>query len=108
MSIGRANGSSRLRRRDRTGIQRRLQLGLPFTSIATTLMYCTPKGGAGRSTTLYMRGAELAMRAPRAALVDRDRGKPLPRLFDFYPRQLPPTLTTSGGSVHLVSLRLGV
>lgn len=39
----------------------------------------------GRSTTVYMLGAELALRGHRVALIDRDQGKHLSRVFNFYP-----------------------
>ncbi len=44
-----------------------------------------PKGGVGRSTTVYMLGAELDLRGHRVALIDRDQGQHLSRVFDFYP-----------------------
>jgi cellulose biosynthesis protein BcsQ len=52
---------------------------------ATTLTVLHPKGGVGRSTTVYMLGAELALRGHRVALIDRDQGQHLSRVFDFYP-----------------------
>ena len=52
---------------------------------ATTLTVLHPKGGVGRSTTVYMLGAELALRGHRVALIDRDQGKHLSRIFEFYP-----------------------
>jgi hypothetical protein len=54
-------------------------------SVTTTLSVLHPKGGVGRSTTVYMLGAELALRGHRVALVDRDQGQHLSRVFDFYP-----------------------
>lgn len=39
----------------------------------------------GRSTTVYMLGAELALRGHRVAVIDRDQGQHLSRVFDFYP-----------------------
>ena len=53
--------------------------------MVTTLTVLHPKGGVGRSTTVYMLGAELAMRRHRVALIDRDQGQHLSRVFDFYP-----------------------
>jgi len=53
--------------------------------VVTTLTVLHPKGGVGRSTTVYMLGAELALRGHRVALIDRDQGKHLSRVFDFYP-----------------------
>src|SRR5258708_6284872 len=73
------------RHRDRTGTRRALQVGLPFSSVTTTLTVLHPKGGVGRSTTVYMLGAELALRGHRVALVDRDQGQHLSRVFGFYP-----------------------
>ncbi len=55
------------------------------TRRATTLTVLHPKGGVGRSTTVYMLGAELALRGHRVALIDRDQGQHLSRVFDFYP-----------------------
>ena len=53
--------------------------------MVTTLRVLHPKGGVGRSTTVYMLGAELALRGHRVALIDRDQGQHLTRGFDFYP-----------------------
>src|SRR6266852_2565213 len=53
--------------------------------VVTTLTVLHPKGGVGRSTTVYMLGAELALRGHRVALIDRDQGQHLSRVFDFYP-----------------------
>ena len=53
--------------------------------VATTLTVLHPKGGVGRSTTVYMLGTELALRGHRVALIDRDQGQHLSRVFDFYP-----------------------
>jgi cellulose biosynthesis protein BcsQ len=53
--------------------------------VVTTLTVLHPKGGVGRSTTAYMLGAELALRGHRVALIDRDQGQHLSRVFDFYP-----------------------
>jgi len=47
--------------------------------VATTLTVLHPKGGVGRSTTVYMLGAELALRGHRVALIDRDQGQHLSR-----------------------------
>jgi len=51
--------------------------------VTITLLH--PKGGVGRSTSAYMLGAELALRGHRVALIDRDQGQHLSRVFDFYP-----------------------
>ena len=56
-----------------------------FYIVVTTLTVLHPKGGVGRSTTVYMLGAELALRGHRVALIDRDHGQHLSRVFDFYP-----------------------
>jgi hypothetical protein len=56
-----------------------------FPTVPTTLTVLHPKGGVGRSTTVYMLGAELALRGHRVALIDRDQGQHLSRVFDFYP-----------------------
>jgi cellulose biosynthesis protein BcsQ len=52
-------------------------------SVTITLVH--PKGGTGRSTSCFMLGAELALRGHRVALIDRDQGQHLSRVFDFYP-----------------------
>jgi cellulose biosynthesis protein BcsQ len=51
--------------------------------LSTTLTVLHPKGGVGRSTTVYMLGAELALRGHQVALIDRDQGQHLSRVFDF-------------------------
>jgi cellulose biosynthesis protein BcsQ len=53
--------------------------------VTTTLTLVHPKGGVGRSTSAYMLGAELALRGYRVALIDRDQGRHLSRLLEFYP-----------------------
>ncbi len=60
-----------------------------YGGAVTTLTVLHPKGGVGRSTTVYMLGAELALRGRRVALIDRDQGQHLSRVFDFYPPALP-------------------
>src|ERR1051326_2843875 len=52
---------------------------------STTLTVLHPNGGVGRSTTVYMLGAELALRGHRVALIVRAQGQHLSRVFDFYP-----------------------
>ena len=59
-----------------------------FYIVATTLTVLHPKGGVGRSTTVYMLGAELALHGHRVALIDRDQGQHLSRVFDFYPASI--------------------
>jgi cellulose biosynthesis protein BcsQ len=56
-----------------------------FKTVSTTLTVLHPKGGVGRSTTVYMLGAERALRGHRVALIDRDQGQHLSRIFEFYP-----------------------
>lgn len=51
----------------------------------TALTVLHPKGGVGRSTAVYMLGAELAVRGHRVALIDRDQGQHLSRIFELYP-----------------------
>ncbi len=52
---------------------------------STTLTVRHPRGGVSRSTTVYMLGAELALRPATVALSVRDHGQHLPRTFDFCP-----------------------
>jgi cellulose biosynthesis protein BcsQ len=63
----------------------RKQRRLLVRPMATTLVVLHPKGGVGRSTTVYMLGVELALRGHHVALIDRDQGQHLSRVFDFYP-----------------------
>src|SRR5215211_3546824 len=90
-------------RRDRTGTRRGHQTGLPFSSVTTTLTVLHPKGGVGRSTTVYMLGAELATRGHRVALIDRDQGQHLSRIFDFYP---PPVADLVLGGDRSAAIRI--
>jgi CobQ/CobB/MinD/ParA nucleotide binding domain len=53
--------------------------------VATTLTVLHPKGGVGRSTTVYMLGVELALCGHRVALIDCDQGQHLSRIFKFCP-----------------------
>jgi cellulose biosynthesis protein BcsQ len=48
-----------------------------------------PKGGVGRSTTVWQLGAELALRGKRVRIEDLDQGAHLSRTFDQYPLGLP-------------------
>jgi len=59
--------------------------GQGAVSRPVTITLLHPKGGVGRSTSAYMLGAELALRGHRVALIDRDQGHHLSRVFDFYP-----------------------
>ena len=52
-------------------------------SVTITLVH--PKGETGRTMSAYMLGAELALRGHRVALVDRDQGQHLTRIWEFYP-----------------------
>ena len=53
--------------------------------MSVTITVVHTKGGVGRSTSCFMLGAELALRGHRVALIDRDQGQHLSRVFDFYP-----------------------
>jgi len=55
----------------------------------TTLAVLHPKGGVGRSTTVWQLGAELALRGKRVRIEDLDQGAHLSRTFDQYPLGLP-------------------
>jgi cellulose biosynthesis protein BcsQ len=44
-----------------------------------------PKGGVGRSTTVWHLGAELALRGRRVILEDLDQGRHLSRVFERHP-----------------------
>jgi len=44
-----------------------------------------PKGGVGRSTTVWHLGAELALRGQRVVLEDLDQGRHLSRVFERHP-----------------------
>ncbi|MBV8717678.1 MAG: ParA family protein [Chloroflexi bacterium] len=44
-----------------------------------------PKGGVGRSTTVWQLGAELALRGYSVRIEDLDQGAHLSRVFDAYP-----------------------
>lgn len=54
-----------------------------------TLAVLHPKGGVGRSTTVWHLGAELALRGRRVAIEDLDQGAHLSRTFGQYPLGLP-------------------
>jgi cellulose biosynthesis protein BcsQ len=59
------------------------------TATPTTLAVLHPKGGVGRSTTVWQLGAELALRGKRVRIEDLDQGAHLSRTFDQYPLGLP-------------------
>jgi len=44
-----------------------------------------PKGGVGRSTSVWQLGAELALRGQRVVLEDLDQGRHLSRVFERHP-----------------------
>jgi cellulose biosynthesis protein BcsQ len=44
-----------------------------------------PKGGVGRSTTVWQLGAELALRGKRVRIEDLDQGRHLTRVFERHP-----------------------
>jgi cellulose biosynthesis protein BcsQ len=50
-----------------------------------TLAVLYPKGGVGRSTTVWHLGAELALRGRRVVLEDLDQGRHLSRVFERHP-----------------------
>ena len=56
-----------------------------FNTVPTTLTVLHPKGGVSRTTTCMMLGSELALRGHRVALIDKDQGQHLTRVFNFYP-----------------------
>jgi cellulose biosynthesis protein BcsQ len=55
------------------------------TTTPVTLAVLHPKGGVGRSTTVWQLGAELALRGKRVRIEDLDQGAHLSRTFDQYP-----------------------
>jgi cellulose biosynthesis protein BcsQ len=61
----------------------------PRRAIPITLAVLHPKGGVGRSTTVWHLGAELALRGKRVVIEDLDQGAHLSRTFGQYPLGLP-------------------
>jgi cellulose biosynthesis protein BcsQ len=55
------------------------------TAAAPILAVLHPKGGVGRSTTVWHVAAELAMRGKRVRIEDLDQGAHLSRVFDAHP-----------------------
>ena len=55
----------------------------------TVLAVLHPKGGVGRSTTVWQIGAELALRGKRVRIEDLDQGRHLSRVFERHPLGLP-------------------
>lgn len=56
----------------------------------TSIAVAHPKGGVGRSTTVYFLGLELARQHPdwRIILEDHDQGQHLSRMYELYPPDL--------------------
>lgn len=52
---------------------------------AVVLAVLHPKGGVGRSTTVWHLGAELALRGLRVVLEDLDQGRHLSRVYERHP-----------------------
>ncbi len=50
-----------------------------------TLAVLHPKGGVGRSTTVWHLGAEFALRGRRVLIEDLDQGRHLSRVFERHP-----------------------
>lgn len=61
---------------------RRIRVGQVPTAKPTTLAVLHPKGGVGRSTTVWHLGAELALRGRRVVLEDLDQAKHLTNLIE--------------------------
>jgi len=55
------------------------------TARPTVLAVLHPKGGVGRSTTVWQLGAELALRGKRVRIEDLDQGRHLSRVFERHP-----------------------
>jgi hypothetical protein len=56
-----------------------------LTARPTVLAVLHPKGGVGRSTTVWQLGAELALRGKRVRIEDLDQGRHLSRVFERHP-----------------------
>jgi cellulose biosynthesis protein BcsQ len=69
-------------------VPKRAQPPRPTTS-PVTIAVLHPKGGVGRSTTVWQLGAELALRDRRVVIEDLDQGAHLSRTFGQYPLGLP-------------------
>ena len=55
------------------------------TTASVTIAVLHPKGGVGRSTTVWHLGAELALRGYSVRIEDLDQGAHLTRVFDAHP-----------------------
>src|SRR5437870_12889248 len=67
-----------------------------------------PKGGVGRSTTVWQLGAELALPGKRVCFEDMDQGAHRSPTFGEYPlglARLPPRVAATTNGVRLVLLR---
>jgi cellulose biosynthesis protein BcsQ len=69
-----------------------------------TLAVLHPKGGVGRSTTVWHLGAELALRGRRVVLEDLDQGRHLSRVFERHPLGLETLELSSSGPRDLTIL----
>jgi cellulose biosynthesis protein BcsQ len=58
---------------------------VPRTTTPVVLAVLHPKGGVGRSTTVWQLGAEFALRGRRVVLEDLDQGRHLSRVFERHP-----------------------
>ena len=70
MSVARSPGGARSAKRNATPI---------------VLAVLHPKGGVGRSTTVWQLGAELALRGKHVRIEDLDQGRHLTRVFERHP-----------------------
>lgn len=68
---------------------------------AATLAILHPKGGVGRSTTVWQLGAGLALRGRHVVIEDLDQGAHLSRTFSQYPLNLPGLQLASAMTVPL-------
>lgn len=69
-----------------------------------TLAVLHPKGGVGRSTTVWQLGAELARRGVDVRIEDLDQGAHLTRVFDAHPLGLENLRLGPSGPADLVIL----
>jgi len=76
----------------------------PLSVLPTTLAVLHPKGGVGRSTTVWHLGAELALRGRRVALEDLDQAKHLTNLVQRRDLPIPGLTIGSDGPADIVLL----